>query len=63
MPVPMPSDKEDENKFMGRCMRMMTDENKTKPDNQKRPQNQMVAICMSQWRRGHNSSTPKDGGK
>lgn len=52
MPVPTPEKGEDRNKFMGRCMTFMDNENKSKSPKDKRPQKQMVAICMSQFRKG-----------
>lgn len=44
MPIPKPRKGEDKNAFMGRCMGVLKDE--------KKPQDQKVAICFSQWKRG-----------
>lgn len=52
MPLPTPGKNESQDKFMERCMGVMHSENEHKPDNEKRPQKQMVAICMSQWKEG-----------
>lgn len=53
MPVPKPNSNESMNAFMGRCMKMMVDENKTKSPDKRRPQKQMVAICMNQFKGGN----------
>ncbi len=50
MPVPTPKKGETQDKFMGRCMGMMTTENEHKSGKDKRPREQMVAICFSQWK-------------
>lgn len=50
MPVPVPHEGEDKDKFIGRCMVFMTNENKQKPDGDKMPQKQMVAICFTSWK-------------
>lgn len=42
MPVPKPKPGEDEGKFMGRCVPMLTGEGK--------PQDQAVAICLGTFR-------------
>ncbi len=46
MPVPTPRKGETQDKFMGRCMTFLHNENMEA----KRPQKQMAAICLSQWR-------------
>ena len=57
MPVPSPKKGEDQDKFMGRCMSFMMNENKGKPTEDKRPRKQLVAICFSQWKDGHKSNS------
>lgn len=54
--MPSPSKNETQDKFMERCMKMMHDENDRMPSDKKRPQKQMVAICMSKWREGHSET-------
>lgn len=55
MPIPVPQEGEDKNKFMGRCMVFMDNENKKKSDKNKMPQKQMVAICYTSWKDYHNA--------
>lgn len=59
MPVPKPNEGEKQNQFMGRCMKFMHDENQNKSDKNKRGQQQMVAICFSQWRGMHGGKPPQ----
>ena len=54
MPVPKPKPKESQSEFMGRCMHEVGG---------KHPQDQAVAICMSQWRESHSGKPPKKGKK
>lgn len=63
MPIPTPNKGEDKNKYMGRCMTFMTNENNGKPDKQKRSRQQMVAICFNQWDQHSKASAAKDFGK
>ena len=51
MPVPRPAQDEDKNKFMSRCVGFMHGENDKKDDKDKWTQEQMTAICFSQWER------------
>lgn len=60
MPMPTPNKDESQNDFMGRCMRFMTEENNKKPDNQKREQKQMVAMCFSQFGRKDSKMAEED---
>ncbi len=60
MPMPMPGKDEDQDKFMSRCMQMMTKENEHKPSNEKRPQKQMVAMCFSQWKNKDSKSSKEN---
>lgn len=43
MPIPKPNKGEDKSHFMQRCMLVLKDE--------KKPNEQKVSICMSQWSR------------
>lgn len=47
MPLPMPHDGEEQDKFMARCMTAMEDETGELKD---APHKQRVAVCMSQWK-------------
>jgi len=51
MPIPRPAKDEKQNSFMGRCVRFMHTENDKKQDDAKWSNEQMVAICFSQWRK------------
>lgn len=57
MPVVTPHKGESQDKFMGRCMSMMNEENQGRAE--KRSKKQMVAICFSQWREMHGGETPE----
>lgn len=54
MPVPPPKKGETQSEFMHRCVpqEIGTGENK-------RPQDQAVAICLDMWRREHGGEKPK----
>jgi len=54
MPVPPPKKDETQSEFMSRCVPA---EIGTGPD--KRPQDQAVAMCLSQWRRAKGIPEPK----
>ena len=45
-----PHKNESESDFMGRCMGELADADSNRPRDQRRPQNQRVAICMQAWR-------------
>lgn len=51
MPIPKPSEDEDKGAFMSRCMTVLKDE--------KKPNEQKVAICMTQWARAEASKKKK----
>jgi hypothetical protein len=51
MPIPRPAKDEEQGKFMSRCVGFMHGENAKKPDGEKWKNDQMVAICFSQWKR------------
>jgi hypothetical protein len=60
MPVPRPQKDEDKNKFMSRCIGFMHDENKKKQDKDKWTNEQMVAICYSQWGKKGKATTTNE---
>lgn len=61
MPVPRPAKDENKNKFMGRCISFLHKENSTKPDKDKWTNEQMTAICFSQWeKKGKQASIDED---
>jgi hypothetical protein len=51
MPVPKPNVNETEQDFISRCEKFMHEENKNKPEGEKRPNDQISAICFSTWRK------------
>jgi|WetSurMetagenome_2_1015567.scaffolds.fasta_scaffold743081_1 hypothetical protein len=57
MPVPKPVAKEEQSKFMSRCMAFMNNENAKKPADQKWKRDQMAAICFSQWEKKDKKET------
>ncbi len=56
MPVPTPKTEETERDFISRCEKFMHEENKDKPENEKRSNEQISAICYSKWRKSKNKS-------
>jgi len=51
MPVPKPKSNESERDFISRCEKFMHNENKRKPESEKRSNEQISAICYSTWRK------------
>jgi len=51
MPVPNPKAGELEREYISRCEKFMHEENKSKPEGEKRSNAQMSAICYSTWRK------------
>ncbi len=51
MPVPQPKDGESEREYISRCEKFMHEENDSKPENEKRSNAQISAICYSTWRK------------
>jgi hypothetical protein len=54
MPLPEPKEDEEEQEFVSRCIGEVS---KTDPD---RPQNQIIAICYSQWRKKSKSESESE---
>ena len=50
MPIPKPSTGESQNDYVGRCIRFLENENEGKPAGEKRPHDQIIAICEQSWR-------------
>jgi hypothetical protein len=51
MPVPNPKAGESEREYISRCEKLMHKEKKSKPEGEKRSNEQMTAICYSTWRK------------
>ena len=51
MPVPKPEKNESEREYISRCEKFMHEENDHKPENKKRSNEQISAICYSTWRK------------
>jgi hypothetical protein len=51
MPVPKPKANESEKDFISRCEKFMHEENNSKPEAEKRSNEQITAICYSTWRK------------
>lgn len=51
MPVPKPKANESERDFISRCQKFMREENERKPESEKRSNEQISAICYSEWRK------------
>ncbi len=51
MPVPKPEAGESERDYISRCEKFMHEENESKPEAEKRSNEQMSAICYSTWRK------------
>jgi len=51
MPVPKPKKNESEREFISRCEKFMHEENESKPESEKRSNEQISAICYSTWRK------------
>jgi hypothetical protein len=51
MPLPLPKPDETEREFISRCEKFMHEENKSKPESDKRSNQQISAICYSTWRK------------
>jgi hypothetical protein len=51
MPVPKPNKDEPEREYIARCEKFMHEENNKKPENEKRSNEQISAICYSTWRK------------
>jgi hypothetical protein len=47
MPVPKPKPEESESEYISRCEKFMHEENESKPENEKRSNKQITAICYS----------------
>ena len=60
MPVPRPVKDEPQSKFMSRCIGFLHGENKKKSDKDKWSNDQMVAICFSQWKNKGKASIPDE---
>jgi len=50
MPIPKPNSGEGQNDYIGRCIRFLEQENADKPSGDKRPHDQIIAICEQSWR-------------
>ena len=50
MPVPTPNKGEEREKYLSRCIGFLSGENNKKPAGERRPANQIAAICYSQWK-------------
>ncbi len=57
MPIPKPKDKENEKKFISRCIKTLT---KRDPN---RPRDQIIAICYSQYGESKKKQRRKYGRK
>ncbi len=51
MPVPNPKSDESEKDFIARCEKFMHEENNSKPESERRSNDQLTAICYSTWRK------------
>jgi hypothetical protein len=51
MPVPKPKTDESEREYISRCEKFMHEENNSKPESEKRSNEQITAICYSTWRK------------
>jgi hypothetical protein len=51
MPVPKPKTDKSERDFISRCEKVMHEENIKKPENEKRSNAQITAVCYSTWRK------------
>lgn len=51
MPVPKPKSNESEREYISRCEKVMHEENQSKPEEEKRSNAQITAICYSTWRK------------
>lgn len=49
MPIPPPLEHQSRDEYIGKCMHALKDE--------KRPQNQKLAICFSQWKKAKNKKS------
>jgi hypothetical protein len=54
MPVPNPKSNESERDYISRCEKFMHEENNSKPEGEKRSNDQITAICYSTWRKKQN---------
>jgi len=54
-PVPKPKTGESQDKYIPRCVSFVANEEKQKPKDKRRPQNQVVAMCYSTWRQSKKS--------
>jgi len=50
-PVPEPKSGESEREYISRCEKLMHEENNSKPESEKRSNEQISAICFSTWRK------------
>jgi len=50
MPVPKPKVNESEQDYISRCEKFMHEENDLKPEGERRSNEQISAICYSEWR-------------
>jgi hypothetical protein len=57
MPVPTPRNKEEKDKFISRCVSFLHKEESNKPKDKRRPNEQLVAICFSQWKNKSSKSS------
>jgi hypothetical protein len=51
MPVPKPKSNESEREYISRCEKLMDEENESKPEKERRSNEQISAICYSTWRK------------
>ena len=51
MPVPNLKAGESEREYISRCEKFMHEENESKPEGEKRSNEQISAICYSTWRK------------
>jgi hypothetical protein len=51
MPIPVPSPKQSRDEYISKCMHALKDE--------KRPQDQKIAICFSQWKKAKKKKKSK----
>ena len=50
MPIPTPKKDEKQKEYIPRCIRFLSDENEGREEKDKRPIEQIQAICYSTWR-------------
>lgn len=50
MPIPLPKFEEKQDKYIPRCIEFLTDENKEREEKDRRPPEQIQAICYGTWR-------------